>query len=169
MAFLFPLTIIHFMKTLFFALMSFNLNASIIKHDVSSPKLDEFEYKEFCSEMGVKEALLITPKSEQEVECLNKTFKVTEFCEKKFLLDKTLTRGFVDKVKKKIICERSESVMLSVACDKKDLTYCFAPKKGCLELKKLYAHRLEWAHYSMLERNINCYFAKPIGESFNEN
>lgn len=83
-------------------------------------------------------------------------------------MDKTLTRGYVDQSKKKVVCEMSESVMISVSCDSRDLKYCFDPKKGCEELRKIYGNRLEIAHYSLLEKNLNCYFSKSIGESLNE-
>ncbi|MFA6236823.1 MAG: hypothetical protein WC635_05795 [Bacteriovorax sp.] len=149
-------------------LFSHTVHAAILKHDISQAHYKEFEYTEVCESMGAKDSVLITPKSLTEIECLNKTFNLTDFCLKKFPMDKTLTRGFIDKSKKKVVCEMSDSVMLSVSCDKRDLKYCFSPKKGCEELRKIYANRLEVAHFSMLIQNLNCYFAKPIGESLNE-
>lgn len=144
------------------------LNAAVIKHEISKPLFKEFEYADVCEVMGSKNALLIAPKSLSKIECLNKTYTLTDFCLKKFPLEKTLTRGFIDQTKKKVVCEMSESVMLSMSCDQRDLKYCFNPKNGCGELRKIYAYRLEVAHYSLLEKNLNCYFAKHIGESLNE-
>lgn len=149
--------------------LSPSLLASVLKHEVSSPSYKEFDYKEVCDTFKVKDALLISPASLTEMECFNKKFQLIDFCLNKFPMEKTLTRGYVDKEKKKVICEMSESVMISVSCDDRDLKYCFDPKKGCEELKKIYGHRLEIAHYSMLEKNLNCYFSKPIGDSLNEN
>lgn len=149
-------------------LLSQVLQAAVLKHDITTPHYKEFEYTEVCEVMGAKNAILITPKSLTEMECLNKSYPLIDFCLKKFPMEKTLTRGFVDQAKKKVVCEMSESVMLSVSCDKRDLKYCFAPKKGCEELRKIYAHRLEVAHYSMLTQNLNCYFAKTLGENLNE-
>lgn len=143
-------------------------SASLLKHEVSLPRYKEFEYSDVCETMGSKNAILISPKSLSELECLNKSYPLIDFCLKKFPVDKTLTRGYVDQEKKKVICEMSDSVMLSVSCDARDLKYCFIPKKGCELLRKIYANRLETAHYSMLEKNLNCYFSKPIGESLNE-
>lgn len=148
--------------------LSFSSHGALLKHDISKPQYKEFEYAEVCEAMGSKNAILITPKSLTEIECLNKIFKLTDFCLKKFPMEKTLTRGYVDKAKKKVVCEMSESVMLSITCDKRDLKYCFNPKQGCEELRKIYANRLEVAHFSMLTQNLNCYFAKSIGESLNE-
>ncbi|MGZ3787501.1 MAG: hypothetical protein ACXVLQ_03210 [Bacteriovorax sp.] len=150
-------------------LISAKIHAAVLKHDVSSPQYKEFDYAEVCEAMGAKNAVLISPKSLSELECLNKVYSLIDFCLKKFSKEKALTRGFVDEKKKKVICEMSESVMLSVSCDARDMKYCFDPKKGCEELKKIYAYRLDVAHFSMLEKNINCYFSKPIGESFDEN
>lgn len=156
------------MSLLITILFSQVLHAAVLKHDISSPIYKEFEYAEVCTTMGAKQAILISPKSLSEMECLNKTYPLIDFCLKKFPMEKMLTRGFVDQAKKKVVCEMSESVMVSVSCDKRDLKYCFAPQKGCEELRKIYAHRLETAHFSMLEKNLNCYFSKTLGESLNE-
>ncbi|MBC7539712.1 MAG: hypothetical protein H7281_12890 [Bacteriovorax sp.] len=145
-----------------------NLQAAVLKHEITTPHFKEFEYAEVCKVMGAKDTVLISPKTLTEMECLNKSYTLIDFCLKQFPMEKALTRGFVDLAKKKVICEMSESVMLSVSCDQRDLKYCFNPKKGCEELKKIYANRLEVAHYSMLEKNLNCYFSKHIGESLNE-
>ena len=143
-------------------------HAAVLKHDVSKALLSEYTYQEVCSEMGVKDSILISPQSLTSIECLNKKFNLTDFCLKKFPMDKSLTRGFFDRDKKKVICEKSDSVMISVSCDERDLKYCFKPKEGCNELRKIYANRLEIAHFSMLEKNLNCYFSKSVGESLNE-
>lgn len=154
------------LSVLFF---SQTLHASVLKHEVSSPSYKEFDYQEVCEAGGRKNVLLVTPVSLTEMECFNKTFPLMDFCLNKFPKEKTLTRGYVNKDKKKVVCEMSESVMISVSCDERDLKYCLDPKKGCEELRKIYGNRLEIAHYSMLEKNLNCYFSKPIGDSFNEN
>ncbi|MDD4973239.1 MAG: hypothetical protein PHY93_02760 [Bacteriovorax sp.] len=145
-----------------------NLQAEVLKHEISMPQYKEFSYAEVCDLMGAKNAVLISLKSLIEIECLNKSYHLIDFCLKQFPLEKILTRGYVDLAKKKVVCEMSESIMLSVSCDQRDLKYCFNPKKGCEELGKIYANRLEIAHFSMLEKNLNCYFSKHIGESLNE-
>ncbi len=157
------------MTFIVFLFLSNRLNAAVLKHDISAPRFSEYEYVEVCKEFGVQDAILITPRNLSEIECLNKTFKLMDFCLKKFPLDKSLTRGFIEKTKKKVVCERSDSVMISLSCDIKDLKYCLNPQKGCEELRKIFANRLDLAHFSMLEKNINCYFSKSIGDSFNEN
>ena len=144
------------------------LNAAVIKHEVTSAKYEEFSLKEVCAKLGAKNLELIEAKSLTEIDCMGKVYPALDFCLNKFPLEKTLTRAIVDEKSKMVKCEMSESVMLSVSCDKQDLTYCFDPKKGCDDLRKIYANRLEVAHFSMLDKNINCYFAKPIGENVNE-
>lgn len=153
------------MSLLTILILSQSLQAAMLKHEISKPSFKEFEFPTVCEEMGAKNNVLISPKSLMKIECLNKTYPLIDFCLKKFPLEKNLTRGFVDTAKKKVVCEFSDSVMISVSCDKRDLKYCFDPKKGCIELGKVYAHRLEVAHYSMLAENLNCYYSKTIGES----
>lgn len=148
--------------------LSFFLNAAVIKHEVSKPSFQEFSFKEVCEKLGAKNLELIEAKSLSEIDCMGKVYPAIDFCLNKFPLEKTLTRALVDGKTKTVKCEMSESVMLSISCDKRDLKYCLIPKSGCEELRKIYANRLEVAHFSMLEKNINCYFAKPIGESFHE-
>jgi hypothetical protein len=156
------------MAFLFFLIAISNLQAAVLRHEVFKPIFKEFEYAEVCEVLGAKNSIIISPQSLSEIECLNKTYPVIDFCSKQNPMEKTLTRGFIDKIKKKVVCEMSESVMLSVSCDQRDLKYCFNPQKGCEELRKIYANRLETAHFSMLDKNLNCYFSKHIGESFND-
>ena len=156
------------MKTLLILFLVPALHAEVIKHDVSKPRYQEFSFKETCEKLGTKNLELIEAKSSSEIECMGKAYPALDFCLNKFPLDKTITRAIVDEKTKMVRCEMSDSVMVSVSCDKRDLKYCFDPKKGCDELRKIYAIRLEVAHYSMMEKNINCYFAKPLGESINE-
>ena len=144
------------------------LYAAVLKHEVSLPRYNEFEFKEVCESLGSKNTILVSSKSLGEIECLNKTFLLIDFCSKKFFSERSLTRGFIDQNKKKVICEMSDSVMISVSCDERDIHYCLNPKNGCEELRKIYANHLETAHYSMLEKNLNCYFFKHIGESLDD-
>lgn len=141
------------------------VNAAVLKHESSSMVNKEFEYAEFCQTMGAKHSELVSVKSMRELECLNKSYSAIDFCLKKFPTDKMLTRGYIDESKKKVICEMSKSVMLSVSCDDRDASYCLKPKEGCEELRKIYAHKLEIAHFSLLEKNLNCYFSQSIGDS----
>ncbi|AUN99665.1 hypothetical protein DOM21_02480 [Bacteriovorax stolpii] len=149
-------------------LLSLNSFAAVLKHETSKARYDEYPFREVCEKLGAKNFELIEAKSMSEIDCMGKVYQAIDFCLNKFPLDKTLSRAIVDEKTKMVKCEHSESVMISVSCDERDLKYCFDPKKGCDELKKIYANRLDVAHFSMLEKNINCYFAKKIGESFNE-
>lgn len=158
----------YFLIFIAVTIIAFNVDAAVLKHEVSTSKNYEFNFREMCEAMGSKNLELISAKSMTELDCMGKFFKIIDFCLSKFPLDKNLTRGIIDNEKKKIICETSTSVMISVSCDSRDVKYCLDPKKGCEELRKIYAYKLEVAHYSKLEKNINCYFSKTPGDSLNE-
>jgi hypothetical protein len=118
--------------------------------------------------MKAKNAALINTTNTGELECLSQKFSIVDFCLQKNPLAKFFTRGYAVEKEKKVYCEDGQSVMVSVSCDARDLHYCLDPKKGCEQLQKIYANRLEVVHYSMLEKNLNCYFAKPFGENLDE-
>ncbi len=151
-----------------FCLLFFSAQAEVLKHEASAKIIKSFPFKEVCTTLGSKNNEMIEAKSLTEIDCMGKVFPALQFCLLQFPLEKTITRGIVNAKDKKVDCELSSSVMVSVSCDKRDLKYCFDPKKGCEELRKIYAYRLEIAHYSLLEKNLNCYFAKSIGENLNE-
>jgi hypothetical protein len=156
---------ILFTATIF---LSWPLYSAVLKHETSKSKLHDYSYIDFCDTMKAKNSTLITAPSLGEVECLNQKFKIIDFCLQKMPLDKHLTRGYAVEKEKKVYCEVAQSVMVSVSCDARDMYLCFDPKKGCLQLKNIYAYRLEVVHYSMLEKNLNCYFAKPLGDNLDE-
>lgn len=158
----------YFIKSLTIVFSLYSVDAEVIKHEASSKTVKTFTFQEVCSKLGSKNNEMIEGKSLTEIDCMGKTFPVTQFCLNQYPIEKTLTRGIVNIKNKTVECEMSPSVTVSVSCDKRDLKFCFDPKKGCQELKKIYAYRLEIAHYSLLEKNLNCYFAKAIGENLNE-
>lgn len=145
-----------------------NLRAAIIKHEVPRAQYREFEYAEVCELMGTKDAILISPKSLREIECFNKRYQLIDFCLKKLPEEKKITRGYINSAGKKVICEMADNVSLNLSCDQRDIKFCRDPKKGCEALRKIYAIQLETAHFSMLEKKLNCHFSKRIGESLNE-
>ncbi len=153
---------------LIFILLSFSINAAVLKHEVVNARYEEFPFREVCEKLGAKNFELIDARSMTEIDCMGKVFPVNNFCLDKFPLDKTFTRAIIDEKNKKVRCEFSSSVMIAVSCDARDLKYCFKPEEGCEQLKKIYASRLGIAHFSLLEKNLNCYFAKPLGETLNE-
>lgn len=153
-------------------LFSTLINAAVIRHEALKPTFKEFSYREVCEKLGAKNFELIEAKSINEIDCMGKVFSAVEFCKTAEKNDPTLTRAIVDDTTKTVKCEHSSSVMLSVSCDARDAKYCLDPQKGCEELKGMYAVKLETAHYSFLEKkdekNINCYFAKAIGDDLGE-
>lgn len=141
-------------------------HAAVLKLDVMSPTFTEYPFREVCEKMGSKNFELIDVKSETEIDCMGKVYSASDFCESKFPNDKSLTRGLIDAKKKVVKCEHSDSVILSVSCEKEDAKYCLDPEQGCKDLRKIYAVKLDIAHYALAEKksanNINCYFAKPL-------
>ena len=149
--------------------MSWPLYSAVLKHDSSKLKLNSYTYQDFCQTMKAKDATLISVVLPDEMECFNQKFKIMDFCMQKIPFAKNITRGYANEKEQKIYCEEAHSVMVSIACDERDMHYCLDPKKGCDMLKKIYAYRLDVVHYSMLEKNLNCYFSKPLGENLDEN
>ena len=147
---------------------SVELHAEIIKHEISSAKNYEYSLRELCETMGSKNNELISANSLLKVDCMGKIFKAIDFCIKKLPLDMGLTRGIIDEKNKKVTCETASSITLSLSCDARNIKYCYDSHKGCEELKKIYAYQMEVVHASVLEKKINCYFSKHIGESLNE-
>ena len=159
------------MKLLFFInflILSPAIYSAVIKHEISKPQYESFPLSEVCKKLGAKNIEIIEAKSLSEIDCMGKVYPVIDFCLNQFLVDKTITRALVDVKTKTVKCEKSVSVLVSISCDKRDMKYCFKPKEGCEELRIMYANRLELVHFSLLEKNINCYFAKSLGEKINE-
>ena len=128
------------MKSLkyFFLILLFptHLLGEVLKHEVSSPKNYEFDFRDACLLMGSKNLELISAKSMTEIDCTGKVFRGVDFCMAKFPLEQELTRGIVDEKRKKVICETAPSVSLTLSCDARSMKYCIDHKRGCEELKK---------------------------------
>ncbi len=163
------------MKTIIFLplfLLSSIVQAAVIKHNAIKPTFKEFSFLEVCEKLGSKNNELMEAKSIHEIDCMGKIFAAVDFCKTIEKNDSTLTRAIVDNKTKTVNCEHSSSVMLSISCDARDAKYCLDPKKGCEELKDMYAVKLEMAHYSFIEikdeKSINCYFAKALNDDLTE-
>jgi hypothetical protein len=157
-----------FVGTAILLSLSQPLYAAILKHETTQLKLHEHTYADFCQTMNAKNATLISDVGMGEIECFNQKFKITDFCLQKDPQAKHITRGYPLDKEKKVLCEEGKAVMVSVSCDERDLHFCLDPKKGCEQLQKIYAVRFEVVHYSMLDKNLNCYFAKPLGDTLDE-
>jgi hypothetical protein len=160
------LRIFLLMATIFTSWPSYS---AVLKRDTSKEKQTDYTFKDFCQTMKAKDLSLISVTAPDEIECFNQKFKIIDFCLQKIPFAKHVTRGYANEKEKKVYCEEAQSVMISVSCDERDLRFCLDPKKGCEMLKKIYAYRLETVHYSMLEKNLNCYYSKPLGDTLDEN
>lgn len=141
--------------------------AKIYKHETIDSHLSDFSYQDFCETMKAKSTTLVSALPQNEIECFNEKYKIIDFCLKKLPLGSSLSRGFAVTTEKKVYCEVAKSVMVSLTCDtQSDL--CKNPKQSCLKMQKFYAYDLDLAHASQIERNLNCYYSKKIGENINE-
>jgi len=135
--------------------------AKVIQNDVTLSKKELFTYKDACEFMGHKESPLIE-EGLLELDCMGRKIQVSDFCQQKSK-DPGLLRGFVDREEKKVVCQSGERVILGVLCDERDKKYCQTSENGCLQLKKIFAARLELVHHALLEnkegKKVQCYFS----------
>lgn len=153
---------IQMLISLFF--FSINIHSAVVKHETVSAKYEEFSLKEVCEKLGAKNFELISAKSSNEIDCMGKVFKTMDFCIQKFPDNHSLTRAIIDEKNKMLKCESASNVTLYLSCDQRDAKLCLNPKKGCEDLQKIYAAKLEVVHQSVVDKTLNCYFSKPIGE-----
>ena len=114
--------------------------------------------------MGHKEVLMADAVNSFTVDCMGKRVKASDFCKKQFPKDKLLTRGYLNLEKDELLCQFGHRVLLTVSCDERDLKYCaYSAKKGCTELKEIFALALTMIHYSILREkdvhHLHCYFS----------
>lgn len=140
----------------------------IIKHESVDAHLSDYSYREFCETMKAKNNMLVSELPNNQIECFNEKFKIVDFCLRKLPLGSSLARGFAISTEKKVYCEVAKSVMLTLSCDSM-VEICKRPKQSCEKIKNMYAYDLELAHASQIERNLNCYYSKKLGENINEN
>lgn len=145
-------------------LFSLNTHAAVVKHETLNAKYEEFPLKEVCEKLGAKNFELISAKSSNEIDCMGKIFKTIVFCLQKFPDNHSITRAIIDEKNKVLKCESASNVTLYLSCDQRDAKYCLNPKRGCEDLQKIYAVKLEIAHQSVVDKTLNCYFSKPLGD-----
>lgn len=119
--------------------------------------------------MGFKELLMIDIVNSTTIDCMTDKVTAKEFCQKKLKDDKLFVRGFVDKKKEEVVCQKGHNVLLSLSCDEKHLFYCSkSSKKGCLALKRHFAINHEFIHSSILREKdihiLNCYYSAKQNE-----
>ena len=154
------------MLILFFA--SFSLQAALVKNEVTVLKVHSYPLVDVCKEMNGKHAELITGHSMNEIDCMGKITSGLNFCLKKHPDDPRFLRAEVMEQTKNLFCNFGDGVSLTINCEGKHLKFCLDSKKSCEELKKLYAYKLEVVQHSINDKNLNCHFAKPVGENLED-
>lgn len=156
------------MKFILLFIITVNGWSKVIDHSVTLKRVEIYSLKEACTLLGHTDLLLVDKKDRSHLDCMGTYEKVSKFCEKKFPLDKTLTRGYIDDTSNQVICERGRNVVLKVACDKRDLPLCRNPRKGCEKLGKVFAIRHEVFRSTLVKfskgQALNCYFAVKENE-----
>lgn len=140
------------------------LNAEVLKHESSLTTIHEYSFKEACEVMGSKNFELISAKSSTELDCMGKIFKTNDFCLTKLPKEESLARALIREKENQVVCEISSSVRLTISCDARDARYCLDAEKGCLELGKIYAMKLEAVNSYVLERTLHCHFSASAPE-----
>lgn len=124
---------------------------------------ESFSFSKVCDSFGVKDAILITKESSRKIDCMGKSFFISDFCYNKFKSSKDYAYPEFDPVSKKVNCYFASTVHLGLRCTKKFKKLCSDSKVGCLGLQKLYARNLELINTSLLESYppiLKCYFSK---------
>ncbi len=128
---------------------------------------EQYSYKEVCTQMGIKDALLISKVSKKKIDCMGKIYSISDFCYSKFSESRDYIFSEFDLVDKKVNCNFASQVQVSFECDNKYKEICKDPKKGCLALGKLFARNLESFKSSKSQTHpaiLKCFFAKTENE-----
>lgn len=149
--------VMKFIIPIFFIL---NLHAAVIKNDVTGLKRKAFGLKEACEKAGFEHLLLVEAASPVAVDCMGRELNVQSFCEK-IEGPSNLIRGFVSRSKSQVYCEYGEAVSLTLKCDQEHYKYCQNAKKGCEDLRSVFAKKLELMHSSFTgtPTNLNCHYS----------
>lgn len=143
-------------------LLSFSLNAKILKYDVYQSSKKEYSFKEVCKKQLNKDFPLIEEKSSFELDCMGKTIDVNTFCEKTQVYDPYLIRGFIKE--SKVYCQSARRVILKYECSK--TSFCNDSSVSCFKLQAKLARRLKLVHHSLIKQSntkiLNCYFDRSL-------
>jgi hypothetical protein len=145
------------------------VQAKIVRFDISQPLLKKFLFNEACQLMGHRQLLLVDAPNNYQLDCMGKIITALEFCSKKYPNDKRLLRGYIDQKKKQVVCQSGNNAILAMSCDSKHDKYCRKPKESCRRLQKVFAHRLNLDHQSVIDasklrgdKRLNCYFSAAV-------
>lgn len=153
-------------------LFPFLVFANVIQDDVSTTDKIPFTFKTVCQKMVTHESPLIEIVSGTELDCMGKKVDVGVFCDKEMAADPYYLRGYVDKLKKEVVCHSGKKVLFKFQCVRlQDRHLCEnEAKKSCAYIQAKLAKRLDTVHASLTKnekgiKELNCYFESlPLKE-----
>ncbi|MAE58030.1 MAG: hypothetical protein CME69_04070 [Halobacteriovorax sp.] len=113
---------------------------------------ESFSFSDVCSHFKVKDPLLISRASKRKIDCMGRSFFISNFCAHKFKSSKNYSYAEFDAVEKKVNCMFATSVILELSCSGKFKKFCDLPNKACLDIKKIYASNLTLVRSYTLEK-----------------
>lgn len=168
------MTVISFAtSSMIFVLLLFPLLASshVVRYDVSITEKASFSFQTVCTKSYKVESPLIEVLSGSEIDCMGRKTNATDFCARELSHDPYLLRGEVDAVKRQIHCTSGRKAHLKYQCVKlSDRALCQDAKRGCQEMQRKLARRLDIVHSSVTKNDkgiseLNCYFESlPLNE-----
>lgn len=143
--------------------------AQILKDDVHLKDQKEYELKDVCNFFFKQDYPLIEIKSATRLDCMKGVIEVGSFCKKKQSDDPFLIRGFIDKEKKKVVCQSARRVIVNYDCTKDGSQSCADSSIGCYILRDKLAMRLKIVHHSFVtegkgKKVLACYFQSKDSE-----
>ncbi|RZF22763.1 MULTISPECIES: hypothetical protein [Halobacteriovorax] len=142
-------------------LIPFFAFANVTSELVTGADRKLFSYTQVCEFFGVKDALLASKESSSKIDCMGKSFEISNFCEKKYTGNLNYTKARFDLVDGKIACHFSDTVILELVCKGKYSKFCKNTNESCNELKSEFAHSLDLSTSMILEiypPRLKCFF-----------
>ncbi len=148
----------------------------------TNPSPISFTYEEACrlkiDPKKIQDKLSLTDSSSMidvldinTLDCFGKKILVKKFCLERFPNNKRFTDSYIDKVKKKVICQFADQVIAEFNIDLKQIKSSGKTsekekerekiqKNYCLKLKEIYAFNLQMFESSILpeENRLKCHF-----------
>ena len=137
--------------------------ADIIQDDIVIKDHKEYDLKEVCNFFYHQDYPIIEIKTATKLDCMKGVVSVTTFCKQKQSDDPFLARGYIDRNKKKAVCQSARRVMFKYSCEKDGSQKCEDSSIGCYIFRDILAVRLKIVHHSFItdekgRKVLTCYF-----------
>lgn len=118
-------------------------------------------FKEVCEHFGIKDALIPSKASENELECMGRNFSITKFCEDKFKDDLTYTRARFNIDGNEVNCHFSKTSIVEIECSEEHIAFCQNPEKTCNTIKPRFALNHDFTNAILIEKKpliLKCFY-----------